>query len=86
MGGLRTPLVDVPLTTITGNKNTGTLFCELFGTTTPLDTTTLAALYSTHDDYVKRFDASADKAVKAGFWLKPESENFKRAAAQLSVP
>ena len=86
VGGLRTPLVDVPLTTITGNRNTGTLFCELFGTTTPLDAATLAALYPSHDDYVKKFDASADKAVKAGFWSKTEAESFKRAAAELSVP
>jgi Alpha/beta hydrolase domain len=86
VGGVRTPLVDVPLTTITGNENAGGSFCSLFGNTTALDAATVAALYPTHDDYVKKFDASADKTVKAGFWLKPESENFKRAAAQLSVP
>jgi hypothetical protein len=86
VGGLRTPFVNVPLTTLTGNANTGGLFCFLFGTTTPLDAATLAALYPTHDDYVKKFDASADRAVKAGYWLKPNADNFKRAAAQLSVP
>lgn len=83
VGGGRTPFVDVPLTTITGNANAGGSFCSLFGTTTALDAATVAALYPTHDDYVKKFDASADKAVKAGFWLAANADDFKRAAAQL---
>jgi hypothetical protein len=85
VGGIRTPLVDVPLATLTGDKNPGGTFCSLFGTTTPFDATTLAALYPTRADYVRKFDASADATLKAGFWLKPESENFKAAAKQLNV-
>jgi hypothetical protein len=85
IGGIRTPLVDVPLAALTGERNTGTLLCSLFGTTVPFDAATVAALYPTHDDYVRKFDASADKATKAGFWLQPEAENFKAAAQQLAV-
>jgi hypothetical protein len=85
VGGIRTPLVDVPLATLTGDRNAGGTFCSLFGTTTPFDAATVATLYPTHADYVRQFDASADGAVEAGFWLKPESENFKAAAAQLNV-
>jgi hypothetical protein len=85
-GGIRTPLVDVPLAANTGETNAGGTFCSLFGTTTPLDTATLASLYSSHADYVKKFDASADKTVKAGFWLTPEAENFKAAAQKIAVP
>jgi hypothetical protein len=85
VGGIRTPLVDVPLATLTGDRNPGGTFCSLFGTTTPFDAATVAALYPTSADYVRKFGASADAAVKAGFWLKPESENFKAAAKRLSI-
>ncbi|MCJ7437122.1 MAG: hypothetical protein MUP97_05095 [Acidimicrobiia bacterium] len=85
VGGIRTPLVDVPLATLTGKPNAGSSLCFLFGATTPFDAATLATLYPTHADYVRKFDASAGAAVKAGFWLKPESESFKAAAKQLSI-
>jgi len=85
-GGIRTPVVDVPLAANTGEKNQGGSFCVVFGTTVPLDAATLAALYPTHDDYVQKFDAATDKAVKAGFMLAPEAKNWKAAARQLSVP
>ncbi len=85
VGGIRTPLVDVPLAALTGEPNTGGLLCSLFGTTVPFDPTTVAALYPTHADYVREFDASADATTKAGFWLQPEADNFKAAAQQLRV-
>jgi hypothetical protein len=85
VGGVRTPLVDVPLATLTGDRNPGGTFCSLFGTTTPFDAATVANLYPNGADYVGQFDASADAGVKAGFWLEPESDNFKAAAKQLSV-
>jgi Alpha/beta hydrolase domain len=84
-GGVRTPFVDVPIATLTGNRNVGGSFCSLFGTTTPFDAATIAALYPTHADYVKKFDASTDKAVKAGFLLAPEAKNLKAAAASLPI-
>lgn len=85
VGGVRTPLVDVPLATLTGDRNPGGTFCSLFGTTKPFDATTLAALYPTSADYVRRFDASADATVKAGFWLTPEADNFRAAARQMNI-
>jgi len=85
LGGIRTPLVDVPLATLTGDRNPGGSFCSLFGTTTPLDDATIANLYPKPTDYLSAFDRSADAAVKAGFWLEPESDNFKAAAKQLNI-
>ena len=73
--------MDVPLAAVTGDVNAGGVFCDLFGTTTPLDTATVAQLYPSPGDYVERFDKAADRTVKAGYWLKPESERFKAAAA-----
>jgi hypothetical protein len=84
-GGIRTPFVDVPLTTLTGNPNGGGSFCSLYGTTVPLDAATLASLYPTPDDYVQQFDESADAAAKQGFWPKANAERFKDAARQMQL-
>jgi hypothetical protein len=84
-GGIRTPVVDVPVATLTGKKNAGGTFCSLFGTTAPLDAATIAALYPSHADYVQKFDAATDKAVKAGFLLPEQAKNYKAAAAGLAV-
>jgi hypothetical protein len=46
-GGIRTPQVDVPIATFTGLPS-GSIFCLLFGTTTPFDAARLASLYPTH--------------------------------------
>jgi hypothetical protein len=86
IGGLRTPLVDVPLTTITGDRNAGGVFCDLFGTTAALDPATVAALYPSHADYVRRFTAATKAAVRKGFLLRPEAQRFEDAAKGLAVP
>src|SRR4029453_17012856 len=83
-GGVRTPVVDVPIATNTGEQNAGGSFCALFGTTAPLDAGAVAALYPTEADYVKKFDAATAKAVKAGFLLPPEAKNYKAAARQIT--
>jgi hypothetical protein len=84
VGGIRTPIVDVPLAANTGDENPGGRFCSLFGITAPFDATTLAALYPDgsvgwQDDFAK----AADKTVKDGFWLEPEADNFKAASEQI---
>ena len=85
-GGIRTPLVDVPIATLSGEPNAGGDFCSLFGRTVPFDAAKLAELYPTHADYVKKFNASADKAVKRGFLLEENAEAFKAAADELPIP
>ena len=69
-GGVRTPWVDAPIARLSGMGNTGGAFGFLFGTTLPYDAATLAKLYpGGKGDYLKRFDASLDGAVKGGFIL-----------------
>jgi Alpha/beta hydrolase domain len=85
LGGIRSPFVDVPLTTPTGDANTGGALCFLFGTTTPFDAATLAALYPDGAaDYQRQFAKSADKTVRDGFWLQANADNFKAASEQIS--
>jgi hypothetical protein len=84
-GGIRTPIVEVPLATNDGIENSGQTFCRLFGRTRPFDAATLAELYPNgSSDYVAAFDKAVDKAVRQGIWLEPDGEQFKAAARQIT--
>ena len=81
-GGIRTPLVDVPLDTLSGDPAPGgPIQCLLFGTTTPLTDARLAELYDGPAAYLRAYERSADAAVAAGFVL-PEDREALLAAAQ----
>jgi hypothetical protein len=86
IGGIRTPLVDVPLATLRGDGNGDdpASFCRLFGTTVPFDAETLARRYRGPDAFVAAFASSADAAVKAGHLLPEEAANLRRAATNVA--
>src|SRR5262249_50959086 len=69
-GGVRTPQLDVPIATFSGEGQSGTGFCGLFGTTTPFDAATLASLYPDHRSYVAKVSRATRRAVRAGVLLK----------------
>lgn len=84
-GGIRPPIVEVPLAVNTGDATNTPGFCRVFGHTHPLDAATLAKLYPNGSTgYVTAFGKAADRAVKAGIWLEPEAAHFKAAAQQIS--
>jgi hypothetical protein len=75
LGGIRTPLVDVPVDVLSGVPGPSSdLICVLLGSTTPLSSERLAALYSSRADYEQRFAAAADDVIAAGFILAEERE------------
>jgi Alpha/beta hydrolase domain len=84
IGGVRTPLVDVPVAAMTGeppesasDSADGELdICVLFGTTIPFDQATLVDLYGTFDTYMQQFRASAADAVSAGFLLSEDADEL----------
>ena len=83
-GGVRTPIVDVPLAVNVGDAGNTPDFCRVFGHTSPLDAATLARLYPEGSaDYVDAFEEAADRAVEAGVWLEPEARNFTAAAGTI---
>jgi hypothetical protein len=46
----------------------------LLGSTKPLPATRIAALYPSRAVYQQRYDADADKVIKAGFILEPDRD------------
>jgi len=87
LGGVRTPVVDVPTAAYSGDpKPGGGLLCALFGSTTAFDTATLLSLYPTHQDYVDAFTASASAAVSAGHLLPADSALLVADAKNARVP
>jgi hypothetical protein len=85
VGGIRTPELDVPIATLSGEGQSGSILCLLFGTTKLFDEVTLAALYPDHSTYVSAFNAATDRAVSAGFILEHDAELMKTAAASSDV-
>jgi Alpha/beta hydrolase domain len=86
LGGIRTPYVDVPVSSLSGEPVPGAPpVCQSFGSTTPFDGATLARLYPNHDSYVEAFTASAEAAVGAGFILRPEADEMIAAAQQSAI-
>lgn len=81
-GGIRTPWVDAPTARLSGAGNAGGPFGFLVGSTEPYDAATLARLYpGGKADYLKRFDASLDRAVAGGFILKADAPEIRALAA-----
>jgi hypothetical protein len=81
LGGVRNPLVDVPVATTSGELPPGVTFansgvCALFGQTIVYDQAKLVDLYGNADNYVAKFRASADKEVAAGFLLRSDADEL----------
>jgi hypothetical protein len=84
LGGIRTPWVDAPIATFTDQQD-GSLLCRLFGTTTPLDAATLAALYPTPKAFTAAHGKALKRAVKKGWILKPDAKLIKQWAADSGI-
>lgn len=85
VGGVRTPQVDVPIATLSGEGQTGGVFCALYGTTQKFGTAQLAGLYPSHEAYVSAVNASVDEAVSQGFLLQPDGELIKSWAQSSTI-
>ncbi len=81
IGGIRTPLVDVPVDVLSGDAAEGSsVVCLLSGSTTPIPPERLAALYPSRDDYLVAYRAAADAAIESGFVLPDDREALLAAA------
>jgi hypothetical protein len=87
-GGIRTPQVAAPVAIVNGTGDTskaGGGFCMLFGTTIPFSAATLAKLYPTHQDFVKKWDAAVAADVSKGYLLPADASVLDKVAAQSGI-
>jgi len=84
-GGIRTSYVDAPTAVLSGLGQTGSTFCGIFGTTVPFDEAKVADLYPTNDAYVTAVRRSNDRAVRAGFLLRPDAHLIETWAAESGI-
>jgi Alpha/beta hydrolase domain len=70
---VRTPPVDVPVDTLSGNPGPkNDLICLLLGSTEPLPDSTLRQLYANRADYVAKYGAASERTIVAGFVLEQD--------------
>lgn len=89
LGGIRNPLTDAPVATLSGDPDpTGpdgepaAALCGLFGSTTPFGQEILVELYGSADGYLDRFRASAAEQVENGFLLQPDADGLVAEAEE----
>jgi hypothetical protein len=81
LGGVRTPSLDVPVSTLTGEAQPGApTICALFGGSTPFDAATLHELYPTQDDYLAAFGEALDDAIDRGFVREADRAEYEAEA------
>jgi hypothetical protein len=81
LGGIQLPQHAVPTATNDGS-NSGQAFCFLFGSHVPFDDATLKSLYRNHGSYVSAVTKATTGTVDAGFLLRDDAQETRRAAAQ----
>ncbi len=87
IGGVRTPAVDVPVSTLSGAppKGAGEI-CSLFGSTMPFSSSELVSLYGTKSHYLSLYKASLNKAIAKGFILGADRAALLAQAEQVQLP
>jgi hypothetical protein len=87
IGGVRTPDVDVPVSTLSGAPAPGAnAICSLFGQTIPFSPATLTSLYQSKSDYVAQYTASLNKAIKSGYILAADRPALLAQAEAVQFP
>ena len=87
IGGVRTPAVDVPVSTLSGAPAAGaSTICGLFGSTVAFTPAQLASLYGTQSSYIAAYTKSLDKAIAEGYILDADKASLLAAAHQVPFP
>ena len=87
IGGVRTPAVDVPVSTLSGAPAAGAnAICSLFGSTIAFTPAQLASLYGTESNYIAQYTKSLDKAIASGYILSADKASLLAQAEQVQFP
>lgn len=80
LGGIRTPWVDAPVSRLSGSDPETA--AQIGGSVTPFDKVRLAGLYpGGQADYMPKFTASLDAAIRDGFLLADDREEILKLGA-----
>jgi hypothetical protein len=87
IGGVRTPAVDVPISTLSGAAPAGaSIICSLFGSSIPFGQSALVSLYHSKSGYLAAYTASLNRAVTQGFILSADRAALLAQAGQVPLP
>jgi Alpha/beta hydrolase domain len=87
VGGVRTPAVDVPISTLSGAPPQGSsTLCGLFGSTVPFSPQTLVALYGSKAGYIAAYTTDLDRAIAGGYILAADRAELLSQAEQVVFP
>jgi hypothetical protein len=87
IGGVRTPAVAVPVSTLSGAPPKGaTLICSLFGSSTPFTQAELISLYHNEAGYLAAYRASLNSAIEMGFILAADRAPLLALAQSVQLP
>ncbi len=87
IGGVRTPAVDTPVSTLSGAAPPGaSAICSLFGSAVAFSPTTLASLYHDKSGYLAAYKVSLDRAIKGGYVLAADRSSLLAQAEKVQFP
>ncbi len=87
IGGVRTPAVDVPISTLSGAAAPGTsVICSLFGAAVPFSQQMLADTYVTRARYLAEYAAALDRAINGRYILASDRDSLLAQAGQVRFP
>jgi hypothetical protein len=87
IGGVRSPAVDVPVSTLSGAAPVGSsVICSLFGSSRVFSPSQLLSLYGTKTAYLKEYKASLNKAITMGFILPADRTPLLAQAQEVLLP
>lgn len=87
IGGVRTPAVDVPISTLSGAAPPGaSVICSLFGSTMPFSSQMLASLYGTKANFLAKYTAALDRAIAGGYILPADRSGLLAKAREVQFP
>ncbi len=86
IGGVRTPAVDVPISTLSGAAPKGaSVLCSFFGSATVFSSAELAGVYGTKSHYLAAYTASLNKAIANGYILSADRAALLAQADQVQI-
>jgi hypothetical protein len=87
IGGMRTPAVDVPISTLSGAAPKGaSIICSFFGSSTAFSQSELVSLYHTKSGYLAAYRASLDRSIAKGFIPRADRAQLLAQAEQVQIP